>query len=206
MITEKQLKIFGIFAKNTFKEYTYKEIKQLIRENSNSVVQNSIKNFLKEELIRERSIGTSKLYSINHKNRKVYAYLDIYVQEHLPKLVQDVIRDLREELDIHTVFYSIVIFGSYAVNKQTDKSDLDIAVFFEETNKKNIIEAVLETIHRRSLIEIHGYAISKRDFLEMLKDRYENLGKQIVRKHLIVHNSNIFYSLLREGLKNGFNL
>ena len=43
-------------------------------------------------------------------------------------------------------------------------------------------------------------------FLEMLKVDAENLGKQIARKHLIIHNPLIFYSLLKEGMKNGFRI
>ena len=46
MLTTKQLKIFEIFIGNTFREYSYKEIKQYSKENSNSVIQNAIKNFL----------------------------------------------------------------------------------------------------------------------------------------------------------------
>jgi len=38
----------------------------------------------------------------------------------------------------------------------------------------------------------------------MLKADNENLGKQIARKHLAIYNSNIFYSLLKKGIKDGF--
>jgi hypothetical protein len=48
--------------------------------------------------------------------------------------------------------------------------------------------------------------IAKDEFLEMLKVDYENLGKEIARKHSIVHNPAIFYSLIKEGVKHGFKL
>jgi hypothetical protein len=38
----------------------------------------------------------------------------------------------------------------------------------------------------------------------MLKDKRENLGKQIAAKHIAVQNSAIFYSIVQEGVNNGF--
>src|SRR3989344_3976814 len=118
MLTKKQLKILNIFQRDSFKEYSYKEVKELSKENSNSVIQDSIKAFLNDELIIERSIGTSKLYMINHKNNKVYGHFEIFNKENLPKKVLNSIKELEGTLDKHTYFYSIVIFGSYVVGGQ----------------------------------------------------------------------------------------
>lgn len=206
MLTKKQLKILGIFLKNTFREYTFREIKELSKEKSNSRMQNAIKTFLKEDIITERVIGKFKLYSINHKNDKVYSYFDILIKENLNQRIKYTLNILEEGLLRHTFFYSLVIFGSYSINEQKSNSDLDIAVFIENEKDKKIIEAVLNSANNKSLITIDGFAITKNDFLEMLKIDEENLGKQIARKHLLIHNSPIFYSLLKEGIKNGFKL
>ena len=48
--------------------------------------------------------------------------------------------------------------------------------------------------------------ITQDEFLEMLRVDYENVGKEIARKHLAVHNPGIFYFLLIKGVKNGFGL
>jgi hypothetical protein len=40
--------------------------------------------------------------------------------------------------------------------------------------------------------------------IEMLTNDEENLGKQIARKHLAVHNHQIFYDIVKEGVKRGF--
>lgn len=206
MITKKQLKILNIFQRNSFREYSFKEIKELSREKSNSIIQNAAKAFLSEGLIVERRIGTSKLYAINHKNNKVYAYFEIFNKENLPKQILNSIRELEETLDKHTLFYSIVIFGSYAAGEQKKDSDLDVAVFIEQEDKRKIIESVFKSMDIKSLIKIHGYVITKNEFLEMLRVDYENLGKEIMRKHLIIHNPDIFYSLANEGIKHGFKL
>jgi len=206
MLTKKQLKIFSIFQKNKFKELTWKQVKELSKEKSSSVIQDAIKAFLTEDLITERKIGTSKLYAVNHKNNKVYTYFETYNRENLPKQVLKSIKELEDSLDKHTFFYSIVIFGSYVSGEQKKDSDLDIAVFIEQEDKRKMVEAVFKSMELKSLIKVDGHVITKDEFLEMLKVDYENLGKEIARKHLIIHNPSIFYSLIKEGIKHGFKL
>jgi len=206
MLTKKQLKVLNIFQRNEFKELTWKQVKELSKEKSSSVIQDAIKAFLTEELITEKKIGTSKIYAVDHKNNKVYTYFETYNKESLPKQVLKTIRELEEGLDKHTFFYSIVIFGSYAVGEQKKDSDLDIAVFIEQEEKRKIVEAVFKSMEIKSILKIHGNVITKDEFLEMLKVDYENLGKEIARKHLIIHNPAIFYSLIKEGIKHGFKL
>jgi len=206
MLTKKQLKIFNIFQKNKFKEISWKEVKELSKENSSSVIQDAIKAFLFEELINEKKVGTSKLYLVNHKNNKVYNYFEIYNKEILSKQVLKLIGELENSLDKYTPFYSIIIFGSYIAGEQKDNSDLDIAVFIEKEDKRKIVEAIFKSMETKSLLKIDGHVITKDEFLEMLKVDYENLGKEIARKHLIIHNPIVFYSLIKEGIKNGFKL
>ena len=206
MLTKKQLRILNIFQKNEFKKLTWKRVKELSKEKSSSVIQDAIKAFLSEELINEEKIGTSKIYTINHKNNKVYTYFETYNKESLPKQVLKSVKELEDSLDKHTPFYSIVIFGSYASGEQKKDSDLDIAVFIEQEDKRKIVEAVFKSMELKSILTMDGHVITKDEFLEMLKVDYENLGKEIAREHLIIHNPIIFYSLIKEGVKHGFKL
>lgn len=206
MLTKKQLKILNIFQRNDFKEISWKQLKDFSKEKSSSVIQNAIKSFLDEELITEKRIGTSKLYAINSRNNKPYVYFETYNRENLSKQVLKSIKELEDSLDKHTYFYSMVIFGSYAVSEQKKNSDLDVALFIEQEDKKKIIEAVFKSMEIKSILKIHGVVITKDEFLEMLKADYGNVGKEIARKHLIVHNPIIFYSMLKEGIKYGFKL
>jgi predicted nucleotidyltransferase len=205
MLTEKQLKIFGLLGKNTFKEYTFKELKASSKEKSHSLLQNAIRKFLKEELITERKIGNSKLYTINHNNEKVHNYLGLHNQESLSKPVQTSIKYVREALDKEEIFYSLIIFGSYADRTFTKKSDLDLAVFIPNEIKNKRIEIALNSASNKTLIEIDYHVITVKELEEMLKADYENLGKQIARKNLPIYNISIFYKLIIKGIKNGFN-
>ncbi|MFH1249348.1 MAG: nucleotidyltransferase domain-containing protein [archaeon] len=206
MLTKKQVNIFGLFARNEFGEYTFKEIKRISKEKSNSVVQNAIKAFLSERLITEKKIGTSKIYRVNHSNSKAYSYFELFIAGSISGVVKESLEIIKEKIEKHLLFYSIVIFGSYSANEQSGKSDLDVAVFIDDEDKRNMAEAALKSSQLNSMLKIDGHAITKNEFLEMLKSDNENLGKQIARKHLIIHNPAIFYSLLKEGMKNGFRI
>ena len=53
-------------------------------------------------------------------------------------------------------------------------------------------------------MDIH--IIPQAEMLEMLMAKEENLGKQIARKHLVVHNPGIFYDMVGGGMKHGFHV
>lgn len=204
MLTAKQLRIFGLFSKNTFREYTFKELKSSSKEKSHSLLQNAIGRFLKEELITERKLGTSKLYLVNHKNCKVHHYLGLNSQEELPKPAMASIMHVKEEMDKAGPFYALAVFGSYADGSFTKSSDLDLAVFIPDKKKKMAVEAALNSASNKTIIGIDYHVITEAEFLEMLRADYENLGKQIARKNLPVYNPSIFYRLILRGIENGF--
>ena len=204
MLTESQFKILEPLTRNMLKEYSIKEIKESCGEKSNNALSLALKKFKDENLVKERRIGRSLLYTLNIDNDLVFNYITLINTKKLPKSVLRAIERIKEDVEKHTSFFSIVIFGSYAIGKQTKDSDLDVAVFVEEENKRKIIEAAIKSSELKTPLEIHSNVISKEEFLEMLKIDNENLGKQIARKHLSIYNSHIFYSLLKRGVKNGF--
>lgn len=205
MLTPKQTRIFEAFLTMPYKELTYKEIKEYSKEKSNSIIQKAIVKFLAEDLVVKKEVGNIFLYSVNLNNGNVFAYFDILIKGKLSKLVQRSLDIIREELSGFE-FVSIVVFGSYAESKQKEKSDLDIAVFIKSTEDKRDCELVMKSAERKSVLEIDAHIITKDEMLQMLKDKHENLGKQIARKHLAVHNPMIFYSIIEEGINNGFKL
>ncbi|PIU29860.1 hypothetical protein COT07_03760 [Candidatus Woesearchaeota archaeon CG07_land_8_20_14_0_80_44_23] len=205
MLTPKQIKIFEAFLRRAYKELTYKEIKEYSKEKSNSVIQKAIAKFLAENIVKKRNVGNIILYRINFENSLVYSYFNILIIEKLPPLVKSSLRIIREELS-SIQFVSIALFGSYAEGKQKEKSDLDIAVFVNSQAEKRKCELSLKSAELKTLLNMDYHIFTKDEMLKMLKDKYENLGKQIARKHLAIHNPAIFYSIVQEGIDSGFKL
>lgn len=204
MLTKKQLSIFGTFIGNIFKEYSYKELKNLSNEKSNNAFQLAIKEFKKEDLIKEKKVGTSRLYTLNIENEAVYNYLSLVAQSKFSKQAYEEIKLLKKELEKYTLFYSLVIFGSYANNTYKKDSDLDVAIIVQDKLKERDIKIALNIMSNKALIKTDAHLITIEEFLEMLKIEYENLGKQIAIKNLPIHNINIFYKMIKKGIENGF--
>jgi predicted nucleotidyltransferase len=204
MLTQKQLYLLGLFQKNIYREHSYKEIKAYSKEKSNSVIQRATRQFKKENLVFEKQVGTSKLYSLNQANDKVFVYLELLSQEKLSPLLKKSIEIIRQELSSFT-FYSLVVFGSYAEGKANEMSDLDLAVFVPDPVQKKELEISLHSANNKSLIKIDYHIITETELMEMLTVKYENVGKEIWRKNLPIYNSLLFYRIINKLISNGFN-
>ena len=204
MLTPTQLKIFGVFGKDTFKEYTFTDLKEASGENSHSTLQHATAAFTKEGLVTSRKIGMTRLYKLDHRNDKAYDYLRLHNHEKLPQEAQDSISIIQENMDKKTVFYSLVIFGSYAAGTQTEQSDLDVAVLVPDEEARKDAEVALNTASNRTPLELDHHTITAEELKEMLFADYENLGKQIARKNLPVHNPATFYRLLLRISRHGW--
>ncbi len=204
MLTTNQLKIFEPLTKNILKEYPIKEIKKSSGEKSNNALSLAFKKFKDENLVIEKRVGRSLLYTLDINNELVFNYIELINIKKIQKIVLRAIKRIKKDIEKHTSFFSIVIFGSYAIGKQTKDSDFDVAIFIEKENKRKTIETALKSSELKTPLNIHGHVISEYEFLEMLKIDNENLGKQIARKNLSIYNSHIFYSLLKKGIENGF--
>ena len=206
MLTKHQLRIFGSFMGNLFREYAIKEIKKGSGEKSNNAISIALKRFREEGLVKERVVGRSKLYSLNIENDPVFHYLALINRDKLPKPAMKALEQVKMEVMKHTSFFSIVVFGSYSAGEQKKDSDLDIAVFVENEEMKKKVQLALNSVRLKSVMKVDLHAISQEEFLEMLGADYANVGKEIARNHLSIYNPAIFYSMLSRGVKNGFEL
>jgi len=204
MITEKQFKIFEVFARNPFAEFARKEVKIESREKSNNALALTINLLKKEEVVKEKKIGKSGLLTLNLENDLTFYYIALCNNKRIHHLAKLATESLKAEISPDTPFYSIAIFGSYATGEQKKDSDLDIAVFIENENKE--IAASVNSAKLKSILDMHVHIIPRKEMLEMLTNKEENLGKQIARKHLAIHNQRIFYDIVKEGMNRGFRI
>ncbi len=204
MYSKKQLRVLEPYLVNFFREYSYKELKG--KEKSNNAVQSAIKRFKDKNLLMERKLGTSKLYSLNQKNELVYPLLELMAQEKLSLIVKKSITILRKELEKYILFYSVVIFGSYANNTHKKDSDLDMAVIIPDESFEKDLKIAVHSAENKSLLNLDVHIITVDDFKEMLTAEYADLGKEIATKNLPVYNAEIFYKIIMWGINHGFKI
>lgn len=205
MLTKKQLILLKPFqGANIVREYGVRELARASNEKSNNAIQLALKQFIKEKIVSERKVGTSKLYKINLSNNLSYNYLELIKFEGLPKEVVSSVESLINEIDKYSLFYSLAIFGSYAIEKQAKNSDLDIAVFIPNKSHEQNVKIASNMAQSSALLPLHVQIVAVDDFFEMLINKQANVGKEIARKHRVIYNLPVFYKIIKKALSHGF--
>lgn len=203
MLTREQLNILSVLKKDIFASLTFKQIKLGSRQKSNNLVQIALKEFKKQSIVKPKQTGDVTAYSLNLNNNLTLSYLNLINdfdinKSKIPRIVLEVIKN---RIFKHTELFVLIVFGGYAKNKATKKSDLDIAVIVESEVTKKDITPLLETVKRREVIKIDYHIFTRFEFLEMLKADFENVGKQIFKNNLVYYGY-IPYCNLIKGTKN----
>jgi len=203
MLTKQQLALFGVFKKDIFASLTFKQIKEESKQKSNNIVQIALKQFKEQDLVNTKATGDVTTYSLNLNNNPTLSYLnlinDLEIQKR--KFPKEILSEIQKRISKQTNFFILIVFGSYAKNKATEKSDLDIAVIVESEQIKKEIAPFFETVKRREIKAVDYHIFTRSEFLEMLKAEYENIGKQIYKNSFIYYGFIEYCNLIR-GRKN----
>lgn len=203
MLTKEQLNILSVFKKDIFISLTFKQIKQQSRQKSNNLVQLALKEFQRQDLVKTRETGDVITYALNLDNNLALSYLNLINDSEIGKsrIPKKILSSIQNRIFKNTEFFILIVFGSYAKNKVTRNSDLDVAVIVDSRAAKKNVTPYLETIKRREVIKIDYHIFTRIEFLGMLKANFENLGKQIFKNN-IVYYGYIPYCDLINGRKN----
>ncbi|MBN2422133.1 nucleotidyltransferase domain-containing protein [Candidatus Woesearchaeota archaeon] len=164
---------------------------------------NSLKQLVKNKLLIPTRKGNLDIYSLNWENPlliPVLHYLEI--QDIFDFAQSRIITDIVNSIPV--INYSLLVFGSYAENKQEKKSDLDICFLIENKSIEKLMKPHLNDIKLNHTTEIDEHYMTFHEFRIMLLRKEENLAKQIFRKHKIFYNPNVYYQLVKGAYKNGF--
>lgn len=170
---------------------------------------NYVQTLIKEKVLKSCVKGRSNLCSLNFESQKAIELLSIIsvskkdtfskkeaiISEALDKLANRV----REKSD-HNIF-SIVLFGSIVKGSATKKSDIDL--FFICTSKDKydeIIEDECNVLRMSYGMDISSIIAEPIMYINMLREKGENVGKQILKNKIIFYGANKYWELTLEGL------
>jgi len=198
MLTKKQIEILDLFRKNVFLSLTIRGISKKLKKAYPKTYE-AVKILKNKNIIKIEKIGSSSLCKVNLDDRTVSILSFLDEQEAYSKNIPNI----QEILSFKELLEDIILVtGSFAKGKQTKTSDIDLMVITKEKafQKQKLIE------NKTSLFipEIHIIVVTKQDFIKMLLEKEENLGKEVFKNRLIFRNANSFYGLVKEAIKNGF--
>lgn len=136
--------------------------------------------------------GNIKLCSLNREDNITKNYLILAERSQAIQFMKKnvVFKILKSELPEGD--YALLLFGSRAEGKHREKSDIDICVINKDGGKF-ISFSKFELIHK---IEVNSMFFTKKEFKLMLKDKEHNVGKEILKNHIILYGEEYFWNLI----------
>ncbi|MFH0701183.1 MAG: nucleotidyltransferase domain-containing protein [Candidatus Woesearchaeota archaeon] len=200
----KEYLILEPFTREPWKALTFKEVKKLSSNNSDNYVHTTLKRLVKEEVLREQKVGNNIIYSLC-KNIFALNTLGFIVEFKANKAKYLPHKNIQKLLDkIKTSYYTFIITGSYAKNKQKETSDVDVVIICDNKQPPNVVLSQIKLESELMVPEFHPYVFTQAEFYEMLINKEENYGKEIARNNLIITGGKEYYAILLEGIEHGF--
>lgn len=186
---DNKLKVINFLGKNKETSFTMHELSKLAKI-PYATFYRTIKTM--NDLVTVTKAGQATLVQLNKQNPLTKHYLIISSKEEKDDYVknQAIIKKISDEIPPGR--YSVVLFGSYAKGTQTAKSDIDILVINEQGEKQPNFSRY-ETIFK---VRINPIYVTPDEFIAMLKETEENVGKQALKNHVVLYNPELFWSLV----------
>jgi hypothetical protein len=200
---KKSYNILDIFVRNPTTSYAFGEVKKFTNSKSESYTYNSLNLFVKEGILVKEKKGGLKVYKLA-ENPKALSYISMvaeYKAWNKKGFPIDSIYRLFQKININ--FFTLLVVGSYVINRQTEQSDLDIILIVYNDAKK--ISSELRHFCEMNIPLLHLYVFTENEFQQMLLDRKHNYGKESVKNNLIFYGAEFYYKIIFEAMKNGFN-
>lgn len=203
MLSLKQLQLLEAWNKNLFNEFSIAEIMKISGKKTKPWVFNTLKQLTKQNFLSSHRKGNLDLYRLNLPNPFLIQTLHhLEIQRNLGFPYLNIIEETINAIPSKT--YCLLVFGSYAEGKQHPDSDLDVCFLVESKIQEKRIKPYFNDIKLRFSVSIDEHYIVFDDFIKMLLRPEENLGKQIMRKHILFYNPDIYHQLLKEAYQHGF--
>jgi len=186
--------ILGFMAKNLETEYSIKQLSDLLKRPYVKIYK-SIKRLEAKKIIKLEVKGKSHYCSFDYKNNiEILCLISFnralkFLEKN--KKIKVFISELKEKIDFPD--YTLLIFGSFAGGNADKNSDVDIAIITPVENKENA-ERVINSLKRISVLKIHSFEFSYKEFIEMLKAKDSNVAKEIIKNNIIFKGAEQFYN------------
>ncbi|MBI2575990.1 nucleotidyltransferase domain-containing protein [Candidatus Woesearchaeota archaeon] len=140
-------------------------------------------------------VGKSKTLGLKTANPVAKALLTVGSDEERKEFLdkQPILRKIMRELDPKE---TLILFGSYAKGEEREKSDIDILIINKDGGK-SISFSKYEVLFRK---KINPLFITAKEFIAMLQDKEENVGKQALKNHVILKNPEGFWEMVLHGI------
>ena len=191
-----ELKIIDLLAKDMEKTYTINEIAKTLKEHY-SCVHKIVNNLAEDGVLIKNKAGKAYLCSLNLKNEKTHALLQINeiekkrklytVDKKLKLILDDFVKSTEPQ---NKKILAIVLFGSYAKGTATNKSDIDILII---SKSKIDIGKISKELYAKYGKEIMPIIMAPNEFETQIN---KAIIKEIIKCHYVLLGAENFVNLV----------
>ncbi len=197
MLTPTQERILAFLLSHPEEQVAIRGIAKRIKK-SYTLVYNNLAKLENKGIILKKSVPPAQIVALNE-----FAPAEIFVdielkrkQEFLKKYpwAQLMLEDIWSSTK--NLFFILLVFGSYAKEKQTKDSDIDLlAIVRDKRDIKDIDNAIN---HAYTKVKKGLNFADVNDFKEMIKNTNElNIGNEARKYHIILYGAEAYYQLLK---------
>jgi len=170
---------------------TIREISKRIRSDY-KIVYTAVQRLLKKKILLSKIVGKSTLCELN----KSYYGIEIYEAENERKedllKIKDIKQLYKEIMNkIKSSLFIFLIFGSYAKNKQTKHSDIDLMFISNNDKFEDRISNILSLLP----IKTHALVLTEEEFTRMKDSKKPNVVKEVMKNNVILYGIENYYRL-----------
>ena len=185
-------KLVVFLGKNLTGSFTLHQLSQLLK-----IPYATFHRMLKEmdNLLIFQPVGKARVVQLNLAYTLLKSYLAISSDEEKEEFIQinPLIKKIAAEIDTKEV---VVLFGSYARRKETEQSDIDLMII-NKKGEKSLSFSKYELLFKK---KINPLFVTEKEFKLMLKEKEENVGKQVLKNHIILNNPEHFWKMVLNGI------
>ena len=187
--TNNKFRILSLYRLNYLAQYHTREMARLTKKSHVTLLPH-LKVLEKDKILRAKTMGKNKVYTLNLDNILTKSY--IFISELLESILFQeqvfLIKKITTEISKLNLSGSLILFGSYA--KKTFKEDSDIDFFYlGELKEAEIIKA-------KAIGKVYGKMINIK--ITSIKNFESGLRKkdaliiEIIKDHFILQNQDAF--------------
>ena len=175
-MSETENRIFEVFFETKQEKIYFNELRKLTKS-SNSSLQNALNKLEKEKTIQKQKTLSNTFYKLNNKEKRAIEFTKIALKK-LNNLNYNIRIPLKEFVNlIPQQIYTIILFGSTAIKKETKNSDIDILIVlhkFENESLQKLYEKKIRSeidkaekeINSRTLYPLSLFITDKEEFIK----------------------------------------
>jgi len=183
-------KIIKLFIEEK-ESFTIREIAKRIRADYR-ITHTAVQRLVNKNILFSKTVGKSSLCSLNNQ----YYGIEIYQVEEERKqtiIKNKNINQIYKEImaKTNTNLFIFLLFGSYAKNKQTNTSDIDLMFICNDKLFEEKINDLLSLIP----LKIHHLIFTEEEFRRMKDAKKPNVVQEAIKNNLILYGTENYYYL-----------